>query len=145
MPRIVSVKTTPLRSGLKSVKEAHFEWCTPIIHQGDHWWPTGGSVVLLTELSVHLTVHSSPTLLARGQSSSRRGIPDTVRAAVFVLPNSIPFHSPLCALCLFWCSFTPWGLPGPEKENISPTSNPMTRPLEAASSGFLGLGERQRP
>lgn len=111
---------------------------------------TGGSVVLLTELSVHLTVHSSPTdalsrRLARGQSSSRRGIPNTVRAAVFVLPNSIPFHSPLCALCLFWCSFTPWGLTGPEKENISPTSNPVTRPLEAASSGFLGLGERQRP
>lgn len=65
-------------------------------------------------------------------------------AAVLVLPNSVPFHSPLCVLCLFWCSFTPWGLTEPEKENISLTSNSMTRLLEAASSALLGLGKRQK-
>lgn len=38
-----------------------------------------------------------------------KDIPSTVRAAVFVLPNSIPFHS-LSAHCLFWCFFTLRGL-----------------------------------
>lgn len=37
--------------------------------------------------------NSSTYRLARGQPSGRKGIPSTVRAAVFVLPNSIPFHS----------------------------------------------------
>lgn len=37
-----------------------------------------------------------------------------------------------------------WGLTEPEKENISLTSNSMTRPLEAASSAFLGLSKRQK-
>lgn len=36
-----------------------------------------------------------------------------------------------------------WGLTEPEKENISLTSNSMTRPLEAASSAFLQLSKRQ--
>lgn len=71
--------------------------------------------------------------LAQRQASSRKGIPSAGRAAVFVLPNSIPFHS-LSADCLFWCSFTPWGLMELENENISQTSNPMTWPLEAAFS-----------
>lgn len=126
----------------------HFDRCAQIIHgQGDHRLVSGPPDLAFPPLDCPLVPTDALALsqrLACSQSSSRSSIPNTVRAAVFVLPNSIPFHSPLCALCLFWCSFTPWGLTEPENENISPTSNPVTPPLEAASSAFLGLSERQR-
>lgn len=47
----------------------------------------------LTVPSLSVSLAPSSYRLARGQASSRKGIPSTVRAAVFVLPNSIPFHS----------------------------------------------------
>lgn len=75
-------------------------------------------------------------------------------------PEEEPFRVQLWLLCL--CSQTVFpfiplsaysvyfgallhhrGLTEPEKENISLTSNSMTRPLEAASSAFLQLSKRQ--
>lgn len=62
-------------------------------------------------------------------------IPSTVGAAVFVLPNSLPFHSLPRRSVYFGAPLHHGARASREKENISPTSNAVTRPLDAAGGG----------
>lgn len=91
-----------------SVKKKKIHWSPPgecfVELFDDSWSPadllahlSAWPLVLLSPLTSHLY------RLARGQLSSRKGIPSTVRAAVFVLPNSIPFHSP-SAHSVYFCA-----------------------------------------
>lgn len=50
---------------------------------------------------------AAPPLIAWLSASypAENGFPSKIRAAVFVLPNSIPFQS-FSVNCLFWCSYT---------------------------------------
>lgn len=118
-----------------------------IIHvQGDNQWicPVIPVLCFLSSCLPHpQPLHSLSYRLARGQPSSRKGIPSTVRAAVFVLPNSIPFHSLSAHSVYFGALFTPRALTELENENISLTSNPMTWPLEATSSSSAKKKERR--
>lgn len=69
---------------------------------------------------------SAPHRLAHGQASSRRRHSKYSKSCRVCAPKQYSLSFPLCTLCLFWCSFTPWGLTELENENISPTSNAMT-------------------
>lgn len=81
------------------------------VHLFNYSWSRWIPADLISQLSCSCSTPSPPDPI--GWRAARypveKDIPSTVRAAVFVLPNSIPFHS-LSAHCLFWCFFTLRGL-----------------------------------
>lgn len=131
------------RSNLEEFFSGSPHWNPPVDpsnYPRSKWLPSRSGLSQLTaQPFVRLSLRSQPARpssyrLARGQASSRKGIPSTVRAAVFVLPNSIPFHS-LSAYSVYFGALLHRGAGVSWKTKTSPpTSNPMTWPLEAASS-----------
>lgn len=70
--------------------------------------------------------HSLVYRLAKSQPYRRKEIPSAVGAAVFVLPNSILFHSLSADSVYFGALLHRWALQRRRTKTSDPTSNPVT-------------------